>query len=151
MVRHRGIDISGAVYHLYIFGEFCSVLCCFRWCILYMHFFKWSLIGVLSLYIHFCMIYSVLDWPSSDALMGPTRCHPRWNVSFEKFGFGEFEACSLWDKLLLKSHGCHLTHCGRDNLWKRTIFNTILTSPKSWLSQEDLDAGCEHSLVPMDS
>ena len=30
-------------------------------------------------------------------------------------------------------------------------FNTILTSPKSWLSQEDLDAGCEHSLVPMDS
>ena len=23
--------------------------------------------------------------------------------------------------------------------------------PKSWLSQEDLDAGCEHSVVPMDS
>ena len=30
-------------------------------------------------------------------------------------------------------------------------FNTILTSPKSWLSQEDLEAGCEYSLVPMDS
>ena len=44
-----------------------------------------------------------------------------------------------------------LTHCGREDLWKWTIFNTILTSPKSWLSQEDLDAGCEHSLVPMDS
>ena len=45
----------------------------------------------------------------------------------------------------------HLTHCGREDLWKWTIFNTMLTSPKSWLSQEDLDAGCEHSLVPMDS
>ena len=44
-----------------------------------------------------------------------------------------------------------LTHCGREDLWKWTIFNTILTSPKSWLSQEDLDAGCEHSLVPTDS
>ena len=44
-----------------------------------------------------------------------------------------------------------LTHCGREDLWKWSIFNTILTSPKSWLSQEDLDAGCEHSLVPMDS
>ena len=31
------------------------------------------------------------------------------------------------------------------------ILNTILMSPKSWLSQEDLDAGCEHSLVPVDS
>ena len=43
-----------------------------------------------------------------------------------------------------------------DSLWpgglvKMGHFNTILTSPKSWLSQEDLDAGCEHSLVPMDS
>ena len=44
-----------------------------------------------------------------------------------------------------------LTHCGREDLWKWTIFNTILTSPKSWLSQEDLDAGFEHSLMPMDS
>ena len=44
-----------------------------------------------------------------------------------------------------------LTHCGREDLWKWAIFNSILTSPKSWLSQEDLDAGCEHSLVPMDS
>ena len=39
---------------------------------------------------------------------------------------------------------CSLTHCGREDLSKWTIFNTILTSPKSWLSQEDLDAGCEH-------
>ena len=38
-----------------------------------------------------------------------------------------------------------LTHCGREDIF------TILTSPKSWLSQEGLDAGCEHSLVPMDS
>ena len=43
-----------------------------------------------------------------------------------------------------------------NSLWPRGLvkmghFNTILTSPKSWLSQEDLDAGCEHSLVPMDS
>ena len=45
----------------------------------------------------------------------------------------------------------HLTHCGREDLSKWTIFNTILTSPKSWLSQENLDAGCELSLVPMDS
>ena len=43
-----------------------------------------------------------------------------------------------------------LTHCGREDLWKWAIFYTILTSPKSWLSQ-DLDAGCEDSLVPMDS
>ena len=44
-----------------------------------------------------------------------------------------------------------LTHCGLVDLRKWTIFNTILTSPKSWLSQEDLNAGCEHSSVPMDS
>ena len=44
-----------------------------------------------------------------------------------------------------------LTHCGLEDLRKLAIFDTILTSPKSWLSQEDLDAGCEHSLVPMDS
>ena len=44
-----------------------------------------------------------------------------------------------------------LTHCGREDLWKWAIFNNILTSPKSWLAQEDLDADCEHSLVPMDS
>ena len=48
---------------------------------------------------------------------------------------------------------CHgeLTHCGREDLWKWAFFTTILTSPKSWLSQEDLEAGCEYSLVPMDS
>ena len=45
----------------------------------------------------------------------------------------------------------HLTHCGREDLWKGAIFTTILTSTKSWLSQEDLEAGCEYSLVPMDS
>ena len=44
-----------------------------------------------------------------------------------------------------------LTHRGPVDLRKWAIFNTILMSPKSWLSQEDLDAGCEHSLVPMDS
>ena len=44
-----------------------------------------------------------------------------------------------------------LTHRGLVDLWKWAIFNTILMSPKSWLSQEDLAAGCEHSLVPMDS
>ena len=43
-----------------------------------------------------------------------------------------------------------------NSLWpgglvKMGHFNTMLTSPKSWPSQEDLDAGCEHSLVPMDS
>ena len=43
------------------------------------------------------------------------------------------------------------THPGPVDLRKWAIFNTILMSPKSWLSQEDLDAGCEHSLVPMDS
>ena len=47
--------------------------------------------------------------------------------------------------------GDDLTRCGREDLWKWAIFNTILTSPKFWLSQEDLDAGCEHSSVPMDS
>ena len=45
----------------------------------------------------------------------------------------------------------YLTHRGPVDLRKLAIFNTILMSPKSWLSQEDLDAGCEHSLVPMDS
>ena len=44
-----------------------------------------------------------------------------------------------------------LTHRGPEDLRKWTIFNTILMSPKSWLSQEDLDAGCEHSMVPVDS
>ena len=43
-----------------------------------------------------------------------------------------------------------LNHRGPVDLRKCSIFNTILMSPKSWLSQEDLDAGCEHSLVPMD-
>ena len=38
-----------------------------------------------------------------------------------------------------------LTHHGPVDLQKWAIFNTILMSPKSWLSQEDLDAGCEHS------
>ena len=59
-----------------------------------------------------------------------------------------------WSKCSLMIYGktnVQLTHCGREDLWKWTIFNTILTSQKSWLSQEDLDAGCEHSLVPMDS
>ena len=45
----------------------------------------------------------------------------------------------------------NLTHRGPVDLRKWVIFNTILMSPKSWLSQEDLDAGCEHSMVPMDS
>ena len=44
-----------------------------------------------------------------------------------------------------------LTHRGPVDLRKWAIFNTILMSPKSWLSQEDLDAGSEHSMVPMDS
>ena len=44
-----------------------------------------------------------------------------------------------------------LTHRGPVDLRKWAIFNTILMSPKSWLSQEDLDAGCEHSMVPVDS
>ena len=53
--------------------------------------------------------------------------------------------------VLFKHGWTSLTHCGREDLRKWTIFNTILTSPKSWLSQEDLDAGFEHSLMPMDS
>ena len=44
-----------------------------------------------------------------------------------------------------------LTRRGPVDLRKWAIFNTILLSPKSWLSQEDLDAGCEHLLVPVDS
>ena len=44
-----------------------------------------------------------------------------------------------------------LTNRGPVDLRKWAIFNTILMSPKSWLSQEDMDAGCEHSMVPMDS
>ena len=51
---------------------------------------------------------------------------------------------------LMAYHGT-LTHRGPVDLRKWAIFSTILMSPKSWLSQEDLDAGCEHSLVPMDS
>ena len=38
-----------------------------------------------------------------------------------------------------------LTHRRPVDLRKWAIFNTILMSPKSWLSQEDLDAGCEHA------
>ena len=49
------------------------------------------------------------------------------------------------------SNKTYLTHRGPVELRKWAIFNTILMSPKSWLSQEDLDAGCEHSMVPMDS
>ena len=48
-------------------------------------------------------------------------------------------------------HQPQLTHRGPVDLRKWAIFNTILMSLKSWLSQEDLDAGCEHSLVPVDS
>ena len=44
-----------------------------------------------------------------------------------------------------------LTHRGPVDLRKWAIFNTKLMSPKSSLSQEDLDAGCEHSMVPVDS
>ena len=44
-----------------------------------------------------------------------------------------------------------LTHRGPVDLRKWAIFNTMLMSPKSRLSQEDLDAGCEHSMVHMDS
>ena len=44
-----------------------------------------------------------------------------------------------------------LTHRGPVDLRKWAIFDTILMSPKSWLSQEGLDAGCEHSMVPVDS
>ena len=47
--------------------------------------------------------------------------------------------------------GWLLNSLGPRGLVKMDHFNTILTSPKSWLSQEDLDAGYEHSLVPMDS
>ena len=47
--------------------------------------------------------------------------------------------------------GSALTHRGPVDLRKWAIFNTILMSPKSWLSQEDLDASCEHSMVPVDS
>ena len=53
------------------------------------------------------------------------------------------------------NHTCYtspvLTHRGPVDLRKWAIFNTILMSPKSRLSQEDLDAGCEHSMLPMDS
>ena len=52
--------------------------------------------------------------------------------------------------VVLPSHW-GLTHRGPVDLRKWAIFNTILMSPKSWLSQEDLDAGCEHSMVPVDS
>ena len=44
-----------------------------------------------------------------------------------------------------------LTHRGPVYLRKWAIFNTILMSPKSWPSQEDLDAGGEHSMVQVDS
>ena len=46
---------------------------------------------------------------------------------------------------------CNLTYSGPVDLRKWAIFNTIMMSPKFWLSQKDLDAGCEHSLVPVDS
>ena len=52
---------------------------------------------------------------------------------------------------ILKNLTYMFTHRGPVDLRKWAIFNTILMSPKSWLPQEDLDAGCEHSLVPIDS
>ena len=54
--------------------------------------------------------------------------------------------CKIEDSLDMS-----LTHRGPVDLQKWAIFNTILMSPKSWLSQEDLDAGCEHLMVPVDS
>ena len=55
----------------------------------------------------------------------------------------------LWKN---KANPRDLTHRGPvDYVRKWALFNTLLMSPKSWLSQEDLDAGCEHSMVPIDS
>ena len=51
----------------------------------------------------------------------------------------------------LQQRYTRITHLGPLDLRKWVIFNTILMSPKSWLSQEDLDACCEHSMVPGDS
>ena len=52
---------------------------------------------------------------------------------------------------LIFTSGIYFNTSWPGGLAKWAIYNTILTSPKSWLSQEDLDAGCEYSLVPMDS
>ena len=53
----------------------------------------------------------------------------------------------IYELVSLKYHKAylpnHLTHCGLVELRKWAIFNTIVTSQKSWLSQEDLDASCE--------
>ena len=78
--------------------------------------------------------------------LGSTVFWYTWNItgadSYQQNSSFERQLCGI--QLLL-------THCGLVDLRKWAIFNTILTSPKSWLSQEDLDAGCEHSLVPKDS
>ena len=72
-------------------------------------------------------------------------CCPHWKLKIKNISlFSQFIHC--WSVPYN-----YLTHHVPVDLQKWAIFNTILMSPKSWLSQEDLDAGCEHSLVPVDS
>ena len=68
-----------------------------------------------------------------------------WSSFYVNYFLRYYLMCNI--NLLWKE----LTHRGPVDLRKWAIFNTILMSPKSWLSQEDLDAGCEHSMVPVDS
>ena len=74
---------------------------------------------------------------------GPVNSRHKWPVTRKMFPFDDVIMHWICDDLL--------THRGPVDLRKWAIFNTILMSPKSWLSQEDLYAGCEHSMVPMDS
>ena len=94
----------------------------------------------------FCGVID-LAWPSRSNIRSKSKFTPFWACPHHNHHPFKLGSPNLDQRC--KKHW--LTHCGREDLWKWTIFNTILTSPKSWLSQEDLDADCEHSLVPMDS
>ena len=73
---------------------------------------------------------------------------------YSAFRFGTLWpiSCSYRRHSQITRHSLLLAN-GRIRQSLTALVNTILMSPKqdSWLSQEDLDAGCEHSLVPMDS
>ena len=134
----------GDILHKLIWMKFISLLSMYGKFRIHMHF-HWRII-VVQVLLFWCLWISPV--PPKAEICGNMGiyCGFRAVAAREKYrGFILFKV-----KEDIKCF-ITLTHWGREDLWKWAIFNTILTSPKSWLSQEDLDAGCEHSLVPVDS
>ena len=145
--------LAGKMIHC-TFPSFVHLISCRVW--------KWR-IGMMPTSWHygdFNFVFSeVIMWDHFGESSLKLRLVPSdVDPAYSEGKLSEYQSCwchgCLWCKTLNRQSSDFvwiLTHCGREDLWKWSIFNTILTSPKSWLSQEDLDAGCEHSLVPMDS